>query len=548
MGLIDTISRRRGPARRQAGGGHHAGLLRAFGALTGPALAGAATLAIAFGAGADDPRSPARNLPALPQATACLAGAFLPNPVASSGDAALLFSLFRLQREVQDVSLPARLRITDGQLADDWVRLVSDSGGAYLDGATCGDLGFDWTDPRFAYVTAYATLARTADWAIATGLEDALPRALTVQVSETRPDSRYDADTRRLQLGSRQCGDVACRCDPDQGQCPIASDGRTIWPDAQDGDVVVHEYGHAILHHVLCADQPGCRLPRGRFVPVLDEAFADYLAVASAPGQKTDALCLGEWFYAVEGGTGPCLRWLDATAPWPESARGLAAEQPYSYATLWTSALLRARAALPEGVMDRIVVAAYRHLPDNRTPEQLAAQVVAEAQDAGRDAQATIASILTEAGFLDIRAPEAPEIERAGIEIEADALALEVTADRFEPGVDPRLPVRVVGSKLVDPSERCLILLGHGSSPGPNELFFTRPALGDHTADVQHDPDHDDQWDADKDEPCHTLRARQREDDRAEYRRESDEPTNNNCCLFVCVHRITTQRSLIPTS
>jgi len=410
MGLIDTISRRRGPARRQAGGGHHAGLLRAFGALAGPALAGAATLAIAFGAGADDPRSPARNLPALPQATACLAGAFLPNPVASSGDAALLFSLFRLQREVQDVSLPARLRITDGQLADDWVRLVSDSGGAYLDGATCGDLGFDWTDPRFAYVTAYATLARTADWAIATGLEDALPRALTVQVSETRPDSRYDADTRRLQLGSRQCGDVACRCDPDQGQCPIASDGRTIWPDAQDGDVVVHEYGHAILHHVLCADQPGCRLPRGRFVPVLDEAFADYLAVASAPGQKTDALCLGEWFYAVEGGTGPCLRWLDATAPWPESARGLAAEQPYSYATLWTSALLRARAALPEGVMDRIVVAAYRHLPDNRTPEQLAAQVVAEAQDAGRDAQATIASILTEAGFLDIRAPEAQPV------------------------------------------------------------------------------------------------------------------------------------------
>lgn len=294
--------------------------------------------------------------------------------------------------------------VEEGVLRNRWFTLVSDREEPYLDGAGCDDLRFGWRDPRFAYVNALASLERTRRWLFERDLEHAVPIGLQVRISESEASNRYDVAKRELTIGSRQCADVRCACDPGYSPCPQSADGRPIFPHAQDGEIVVHEYGHALLHHLVCRGRLECALPTGQIVTALDEGFADYVASAvnrSSFGEATDPFCLGEWYNSLTLRPGQCLRRLDSDLHWPEAARALRETLPYGYSTIWTSVLLKARLKIPDGTMDRIVFDAHSVLYADMSFEQMASRLVeaAERIDNGQYAP-ILRRFLRQQGFL----------------------------------------------------------------------------------------------------------------------------------------------------
>src|SRR5262249_29845093 len=89
--------------------------------------------------------------------------------------------------------------------------------------------------------------------------------------------------------------------------------------DAEDADVILHEYGHSIQDNQV----PGFG---GGDEGAMGEGFGDYLAASfnSVLSHKiTDAFCLADWdSTAYSSDTPKCLRRLDGTKHYPEFLRG----------------------------------------------------------------------------------------------------------------------------------------------------------------------------------------------------------------------------------
>jgi hypothetical protein len=139
--------------------------------------------------------------------------------------------------------------------------------------------------------------------------------------------------------------------------------GRGGVDDAEDADIIVHEYGHAIQD----AQVPGF----GRAIDArsMGEGFGDYLAAAASaefgPGnrQAFDA-CIGDWDAISYRRKEPsCLRRADETWTLGE-ARRKCQRQIHCVGTVWSSALLRLRQLLGDddlgrNVVDRVVLASH---------------------------------------------------------------------------------------------------------------------------------------------------------------------------------------------
>lgn len=121
--------------------------------------------------------------------------------------------------------------------------------------------------------------------------------------------------------------------------------GRGGVPDAEDGDIVMHEYGHAVQH-----DQVP-NFGSGGDEGSIGEGFSDYLAGTVgerfAPG--FDPECIGEWdATAYSRATVPCLRRLDEEKHWPEGGE----DEVHADGELWSATLWRLRAALGAPTVD----------------------------------------------------------------------------------------------------------------------------------------------------------------------------------------------------
>lgn len=380
----------------------------------------------------------------------CVVKSFNPNPIASSRDPRKINDLRALGAEMQDIALSGVGGLEEGVLRNEWISISTDDGKPYLEGATCEDLNFDWRDHRFAYLSTYVAIDRTINWLSKNGMEFALPKNLDVHVSDSITQTYYEAGSRRLYIGSRQCSENYCPCGERSGlDCPKSKNGRSVWSHAQDQDVVIHEYAHAILHYLTCSDSSGCELPAGIMVAALDEGFADYVASAvntSLSGQKNDPYSLGEWYNAIQGHPGFYLRQLDSDAHWPESARSLKAAQPYSYSTLWTSALLRARYLLPDSVMDQIVLKAYTHLERDMTFELMARKIVAAASEIeGGIYEPIVRSTLKRQGFISEISQFS--LEPKIVEHKACEIALDTWTLPAYPSFDNTQKITVSGAK-----------------------------------------------------------------------------------------------------
>jgi MYXO-CTERM domain-containing protein len=137
--------------------------------------------------------------------------------------------------------------------------------------------------------------------------------------------------------------------------------------DAEDADILVHEYGHSVQDDQV----PGYG---GGDEGAMGEGFGDYLSgsmIASlAPGG--DPACIGEWDSTFYSGTNPpCLRRLDSTKHYPEAADG----EVHDDGELWSASLWEARGRWGAGVADTLVLETHFALSNSETFAQVAAQV-----------------------------------------------------------------------------------------------------------------------------------------------------------------------------
>jgi Zn-dependent metalloprotease len=122
--------------------------------------------------------------------------------------------------------------------------------------------------------------------------------------------------------------------------------------DAEDGEVIVHEYGHAVQDNQV----PG--FGSSREGGAMGEGFGDYLAgtVNAALVGDFQITCIAEWdatFYAA--GVPHCLRRLDSTKHFPEDV----VNQVHADGEMWSASLFQIRTALGAAKADRLIIQAH---------------------------------------------------------------------------------------------------------------------------------------------------------------------------------------------
>lgn len=255
-----------------------------------------------------------------------VAHVFNPNPVVTSRNTSL-----RQPAEngsVLDVPLPsaaltAQLRDVpisyhpSSTLAGDWATVE------YPLGYGGPDFSYGRADPRFVGLNAYAQVDRYQRWLQSIGITgvDAEPQTL-VALTEGQDNSAYYPSLDTIVYGG---GGV---------------------PDAEDGEIVLHEYGHAMQDDQM----PG--VAGTGETGAMGEGFGDFNAAnyyALTSGGFGD-LCVGDWDSTTYArSTPPCLRRLDSRKRYPAGID----HEVHDDGELWSAFLWRLRSHLGSDAASR---------------------------------------------------------------------------------------------------------------------------------------------------------------------------------------------------
>ena len=160
--------------------------------------------------------------------------------------------------------------------------------------------------------------------------------------------------------------------------------------DAEDGEVIVHETGHA----VHAAQVPG--FGSSEEAGSIGEAFGDYFAVtvgdwvAKQYGvpEREDLACVADWdSTSYTSGPTHCLRRLDMNKHYPQDVVG----EVHADGEIWSQALFQIRTALGPAVADRIIIDAQFGFAPDTSFAAAARQTVATARSLYGPSQAAVA-------------------------------------------------------------------------------------------------------------------------------------------------------------
>ena len=146
--------------------------------------------------------------------------------------------------------------------------------------------------------------------------------------------------------------------------------------DAEDAEVIWHEYGHSILDNQV----PGY----GTSVEAdsIGEGFGDYLAGslgAKLSGGFQD-VCIAEWDATSYTSTmPPCLRRLDGTKHYPEDIVG----EVHDDGEIWSAALWQIRGAISAAKADTVILQHHFLLAADTSFNQAANALVTAAINLG---------------------------------------------------------------------------------------------------------------------------------------------------------------------
>ncbi|MEU9579252.1 M4 family metallopeptidase [Streptomyces chilikensis] len=293
---------------------------------------------------------------------------FMVNPVQSSGDQTLVDAKDSASAVPDSAYALATLRNLDGsgRLSGRWVTVRSETGAP----ATVADAdSYDRQDDGFEQVMAYFWINETQEYLQSLGFGSELPgvndRVQPVRLNQWGADNSYFTDRKaEIRLGK---GGV---------------------DDAEDAEVIIHEYGHAVHH----AQVPGY----GTSVEAgaIGEAFGDYLAVTVGDHatqrygwtRAADLACVADWDSAPYSAAPHCLRRVDGTRTYADRVG-----QVHADGQIWSRALFDIRGALGARTADRVIVnAQFDFAPDTSFADAASATVATAQEMYGPEAAATV--------------------------------------------------------------------------------------------------------------------------------------------------------------
>lgn len=276
--------------------------------------------------------------------TSVAAQVFLPNPVQTSGDQTLH------DNKDADSAVPAsayyKVVLTDldgsGALQGKWATVRSETGKPVQ--VLGGPLNYTRSSDQFEQVMAYfwITEAQKHIQSLGFGTGELPPvnmESQDIRINQWGQDNSFSTDTKdEIRMGK---GGV---------------------DDAEDGEVIVHEYGHAV--HDAQVPGFGSSLEAGS----IGEAFGDYLAltVGAAVAQKygapikADLACIADWDSVSYTPAPHCLRRTDTS----KTVKDMIGEV-HADGEIWSRALFDIRKALGAYKADRVIInAQFKFAPD----------------------------------------------------------------------------------------------------------------------------------------------------------------------------------------
>lgn len=300
---------------------------------------------------------------------------FFPNPVAQLQDQTLTD-----QKDADYAALqPAYRNVTltnldgSGTLTGDWAQVVSETGDPAR--STTNTFTYHRTDDRFEQVMAYYWVTESQKYI----------QSLGFGTGKYPPVNMKSQRLRINQLGA----DNSFATDHPVDELRFGKGGVD---DAEDAEVILHEYGHAIhfsQNYSFASEEAGA----------MSEGFGDYWAgnMTAIIAPTPDPACIADWDATSYTSTVPhCLRRLDTNLHYPTDLSG----EVHHDGQLWSRALWDIRGALGPAKANTIILNAQFDFPGT-TMTELARRTVATAQSLyGKSAATAATNAFTARGIL----------------------------------------------------------------------------------------------------------------------------------------------------
>jgi zinc metalloprotease ZmpB len=284
---------------------------------------------------------------------------FLPNPVVTLHDQSLTD-----RKDADYAALQPAYRIVhldhldgSGYLKGDFVTVRGSSGRAFEPEEA---FLYGRHDERFEQVMAYYAITKAQEYIQRLGFTDIQSDGITVKVNQFGIDNSYFDPTKDLiRLGK---GGV---------------------DDAEDLEVIWHEYGHAIQE----AESPGYGV--GHDAGSIGEGFGDYWAATMSQPVSGGygVTCIADWdsiSYTVD--VPHCLRRVDTNLTVDDQTGRI-----HHDGQIWSRALWDIHRALGRTTADTIVLTAQYHFNPSTTFRDAALEVVDAARSVGGTSAANVA-------------------------------------------------------------------------------------------------------------------------------------------------------------
>ncbi|HEY6679098.1 MAG TPA: bacillolysin [Actinomycetota bacterium] len=305
---------------------------------------------------------------------------FVPNPVQSLGDESLT------DQKDSDAAVPAAayhdviLTNLDGSgfLRGDYAAVVSNTGKAAY--SPTNTFRYTRHQDQFEQVMAYYWITEAQRYIQSLGFGSALrpinDRPQAVRIDQWGQDNSFATDHPKNELRF----------------------GKGGVDDAEDAEVILHEYGHAIhfsQNFVFGSEEAGA----------ISEGFADYWAVTVSDvvskslgvPEREPLPCVADWDSVSYTSDVPhCLRRVDTDLHYPEDLNG----RVHDDGQIWSRALWDIRQALGNVKADTIILEGSFDFPGTTMPD-LASRTVAAAQQLyGAAAAAAVQKAFADRGIL----------------------------------------------------------------------------------------------------------------------------------------------------
>lgn len=301
---------------------------------------------------------------------------FLPNPVAD-----LQIQTLTDQKD-SDAAVPARayhgvtLTNLDGSgfLQGDWVNVTSETGNpAY---SPTNTFNYTRSQDEFEQVMAYYWITAAQNYIQSLGF------GIT-----RRPINMESQDVRINQWGA----DNSFSWDKHD----LLRFGKGGVDDAEDAEVILHEYGHAMMDSQQTPFGYGATIEAGS----IGEGFADYWAVtvSSLVAPTPDPACVADWDSVSYTSTVPhCLRRVDRSLHYPEDLNG----RVHHDGMIWSRALWDIRGVLGSTVADTVILQGMFDHANPTMPELATSTVAAASSIYGATTAATVQKAFEARGIL----------------------------------------------------------------------------------------------------------------------------------------------------